>query len=375
MKVYLPLAVSILSLPAYASQEDASANCAAEPNDRKRLACYDEQAAAAAATTRSLESVDSQRVTGNAASESEPNEAKKPPARENDLWSLSKLQSDDPNFFGISWDPKGQKHRGVDRHVEFDISIKYPVLEFERSRLLAVYNGSYDFQALNPKGPYESSPVISTSQNPGASLEWDIGDGHQKLRFGVFHHSNGQTVAESGTIEERLASITEITELEAQFGEAPALERVSRSSWYTKFRYQWMSNPEGRVNSDWSQLQLELRPFYFWNDDKIFWEPGRREPTQLENVDGIRMVAEKMVPLDGILPIRKLFDFLPVSGVGRLELQTGLWSPFDKIGGKASLGMSINSFLISLYYYNGYGKDISAYHRRTEHAGIGLELR
>jgi len=288
---------------------------------------------------------------------------------------LSNLQSDDPNFFGFSWDPKGQKHRGVDRHVEFDISIKYPLLEFDRSRFLAIYNGSYYFQALNPKGPYESSPVISTSQNPGAALEFDIADGSQKLRFGVFHHSNGQSVAEFDNTEKRLASIKEIQDLEAEYGEAPALERVSRSSWYTQFRYQWMNNPNGEVDNDWSQFQLEVRPFYFWNDDRIFWEDNRRDPTQIEEVDGIRMVAERIVPLDGIIPIRKLFRFLPVSGVGRLELQTGLWAPFDKIGGKASLGMGINSFVVSLYYYNGYGKDISAYHRRTEHAGIGLELR
>ena len=60
----------------------------------------------------------------------------------------------------------------------------------------------------------------------------------------------------------------------------------------------------------------------------------------------------------------------------RLELKTGLYhSTGQYVSGKFSLGARFNNLRTTLFYFDGYGKDLSTYHLRTKYVGFGLELR
>ncbi len=58
----------------------------------------------------------------------------------------------------------------------------------------------------------------------------------------------------------------------------------------------------------------------------------------------------------------------------RVELKSGT-SDLDALGhfgGKVSLGFFD---CLTVFYFNGYGKEPSSYHLRSEYVGIGLEVR
>lgn len=385
-KFFLSLVLIFAALQAHPASEDVFETCSVKDDDVQRLSCYDRFAEAAL--------IDATKAVANTSAKDSTEAVEKIESEDSKdaLWSLEKLTSDDPNFFGYSTDPSSNSRQASD-HLEFDISIKYPVWKWgDRSRLFFIYNGSYDFQALSGKEIYDSSPVISTTQNPGFAYEWDAAsDAKKKYRIGVFHHSNGQTlnVSEeaidtnsiSGERTNTSSAADEFANISNEWGEAAALERVSRSSWYTQFRYQQMSHGDGAIRNSWWQYQLEIRPWYFKNDDEIFWAPIPKHQPQIENFDGLRAVGERMFTLNDIpllgrndawqeFASRNLFRV-----IGRVELQTGLWSPFENIGGQVSLGFNAGNFILSTYYYSGFAKDISSYHKRTKHIGIGIELR
>lgn len=388
--VFLTILIIFGSIQASIAQEDAFIECAQEPIDALRLSCYDGFAAKAARETAAASSlVTPSSVDANDGTRTERSEDAI--SRDPHLWLLSKLSSDDPNFFAYSTDPSSD-NRGAQDHLEFEISVKYPLWEWgESSKLYFIYNGAYDFQALSDAAIYDSSPIISTTQNPGVAFEWDAGSSKEKFRIGVFHHSNGQTLNDSlgeqefGTSDEppwhSVEAVEEFERIRNRWNESPALERVSRSSWYTQFRYQAMSNPGGIIANDWWQYQLEIRPWYFKNDDRVFWPPVPRNQPQIENFDGLRAVGERMFELSELPVLRRsqtwqnITAFFPGRFLGRAEVQTGLWSPFENVGGQLSLGYNIDNFILSTYYYSGFAKDISSYHKRTKHFGIGLELR
>ncbi|MDG1206950.1 MAG: phospholipase A [Pseudomonadales bacterium] len=393
MRICLAFLLVFAVMKSSPAAADVFKKCGAELIDAERLICYDAAAKAAEALktseTPATVALSSDTVKSNARSQTGGEDVSNTP--KSNLWPLEKLTSDDPNFFGISIPPDSNNPEAAS-HAEFDISLKYPILTFgDTSRIYFIYNGSYDFHVFSNKDIYDSDPVISTSQNPGLAYEWDVGNGSKKYRIGAFHHSNGQTLNEShvegepnsananaGNTSQAAAEFKEISD---RWGEAAALERVSRSSWYTQFRYQSMSNAAGFIADDWWQYQLEIRPWYFKNDDEIFWAPIPSKQPRLEDFDGLRAVGERMFSLDEI-PIlrhsdawRKQASKIPIRFLGRAELQTGLWSPFENVGGQVSLGVNVNNLIFSLYYYSGYAKDISAYHKRTKHFGFGFELR
>jgi outer membrane phospholipase A len=379
IKKLLVLSLYLTSIEAYAAEEDAFAKCAFEYLPSDRLACYDDVAKAVAARAAEPDLKTATAVAGSVDDDS----AKESERSGAPRLSLARLETDDPNFFGFSHEA-GSGDRGVETHIEFDISLKYPLWEWsEDGRLYFIYNGSYDFQALTGADIYDSSPIISTSQNPGAAFEWDAAEGRRKFRLGFFHHSNGQTLSETDATditdpinENRWTTISgekEFQRIEKYWGEAPALEQVSRSSWYLQLRQQWMSNRDGLIDDKWEQYQFELR-HYVKTDTDIFWlpDPEPEHQPRLEDFDGIRFVAEKMYPQGDNLRL-----------MPRFEIQTGIAAPLENIGGQFSLGFNFKKFLFfdtknvwfSAYYYSGFAKDIASYHKRTKHAGFGLDLR
>lgn len=98
-------------------------------------------------------------------------------------------------------------------------------------------------------------------------------------------------------------------------------------------------------------------------EDHIFWD-SRKADLKIRDYDGLRLMTEY-----------RFADKAIVRG----ELQTGIsedqW--FRHTGGKLTTDINIGSphTWLSLFYFNGYGKEPSTYHLRTNYYGIGLEFR
>ncbi len=312
-------------------------------------------------------------------------------------WLFRRFSADDPVFFGYSGAIGDKAARGVEEHIEFDLSFKYPFAEsflagvkegagdwgFRHDlpdRLYFIYNGSYDFQAFSDLKVYDSDPVISKKQNPGFVAEWDINGGYHRLRAGIFHYSNGQTIDVDNdtvavTMEGDAGPVTttrsRIDTLMSTYGEEVALEQISRSSYFTQLRYQIQSNPYGLVDLNWYQLQFELRD-YIKTDDEIFWAPPPGDVSKIQDYDGLRFLGE------GFWPLWPMADNYPNSRwLTRLELKTGTSEPeaLENMSTKFTLGWRWGSLIVAANYFNGFGKDLSSYHRRFEYWGIGLEMR
>lgn len=261
-------------------------------------------------------------------------------------------------------------------------------------RFFFIYNGSYDFHALNNFKAfnetkvdwYRSAPVISRDQNPGFAAEWDlVADGSRKLRFGLMHHSNGQPKSYSSPDTddtddqkaakeaEKQALIAEINSyIHGEEGENYALQDLSRSSNYVQLRYQRILDGKVEGGQNWKQYQLEVRPHYFGVDDEIFWEAGLGDRPKITDYDGLRFQWEHY-------DSESIFNFLPRSSafIKRVELKTGIsdFSQLGNISSQLSLGWKWDNLTVVGYWFSGYGKELSTYHYRSHHWGVGLELR
>ncbi len=295
-----------------------------------------------------------------------------------------KLTSNLPNVFSAAMPQKGE-NLDDDVHAEFNLSIKYPLVDrsfrnfrraaagdnilntvrpFIPSKLYFIYNGRYDFY-LFPTERYRSAPVISRLQNPGLAFEWNIRGDHERIRFGWFHESNGQSI---DNIFDYEAQRDELGSDREPKGDEFALAQVSRGWDYAQLRYE-LSKPDMILNSkSWWRYNVELRLFCdcqaLWSsrrEDDIFWKPVAEQP-KIRDYDGLRVMMEY-----------GLTDNLLFRG----EFKTGI-SDLDSLahfGGRISLGYLAKRTRFSLFYFNGYGKEPSTYHLRTRYAGIGLELR
>lgn len=380
---------------AQAQFEEAFEVCSIKIDPDERLACYDRFAAATKQPdTSSATSIEEKLLP----------------------YVPDGLSSDGPNYLGISNAQKfnARGDRGEQNHVEFSLSVKYPLFINQNSvkqrsneglsirwpeRAYFIYNSAYDFHALNSLNNiprlndekldwYRSAPLISRDQNPGLALEWDlVRDGSSRFRLAVMHHSNGQKKSFDDNPEpaEREAAEAEKQRLIAEIkgliagpeGEDFALQDLSRSSNYVSLRYQRIL--QGRVDGEvgWKQYQFELRPYYFGLDDDVFWEDGRSSRARLTDYDGIRFLwehydGETSRNLDG-----SLFGQSSTAFVKRVEIKSGTLGikNLRQISAKVSAGWKFKNLVLMGYYFNGYGKEISSYHYRSQHWGLGLEFR
>jgi len=361
--------------------------CLSMKDDIGRLRCYDELGEPAA-NVAAHSADDTEEVIVASSRAADPNRQR----RVNELDDLQKrersgmLQSDDPNYFVYTSpvnDDIDDEH-----HAEFYLSIKYPLVErkfhqwqdqfasmdnssgrlfnaITPDRLLLHYNGLYDFYAIN-NDRYDSAPVISRRQNPGISFEYDFAHGKDTLRLGWFHESNGQQMEED--------EINRLDQLWTTYGEDHALAEVSRGWDYAMLR--WQSTSQLFVDTleeIWLKYNVEMRHFcdcqaFGFQDgreDNIWWEPENN--AQIADFDGLRGMVEGS--LWKTKRGRAAFD-------ARLEFKTGLYhSTGQYLSGKLSLGARFNNVRTTLFYFDGYGKDLSTYHLRSRYVGIGLELR
>ena len=297
---------------------------------------------------------------------------------------IRQLRSDGPNTLGFSA-PVGNTGLEGNQHIEFNLSVRYPLwerVETDEStanpwrgfgwgvdRTFLIYNGSYDFHVLpddyGDGGRYHSAPVISKDQNPGLALEWDLDrEKLRRLRMGLFHYSNGQSIDED--------NLDQFDEALAKGGLGYALEQVSRTSNYLQLRYQRVANPEENITTDWHQFQLELRPVYFSVDDEIFWEPGRADRPKIQDYDGLRLMNEKFYSLN---PISSFLESTAL--ITRLELKTGISDDraLSNLSSEWTVGLMWRKLMLTTFYFDGYGKELSTYHLRTRHWGLGVEIR
>lgn len=391
---------------ATAQPERAFEICPQESEPAARLACYDRFAATGV--------VEESIVSSN---EQLPLEEILPLGVESLLYTPRVLTSDGPNFFGVSGSPEFRERgkRGERTHLEFNLSVKYPLyindssvregsnegLPFDRlpDRFYFVYNAAYDFHALNNlslfnsgKVPwYSSAPVISRDQSPGLAGEWDlVSNGTQRLRLGLMHHSNGQSKSFSDSFDASVPAEVAAAELEKQQlidginglidgpeGENFALQDLSRSSNYVQLRYQHIldGNVEGEVG--WRQYQFEVRPYYFGVDDDVFWETGRSARAKLTDYDGVRFLWEHYDPEHFLNFGGSLLGQDSYAFIKRIELKTGISGvkELSNISTKVSFGWKMKNLVLTGYYFNGYGKELSTYHYRSQHWGLGLEFR
>jgi len=376
---------------AQANFEEAVEVCSKKTKPDKRLACYDRFAASVKKGDSSSAAVMLPYVPDG-------------------------LSSDGPNYIGISNAQKfsGRGDRGEQNHVEFNLSVKYPLFINQKSleersneglsirfpeRAYFIYNGAYDFHALNNLNNiprlndekldwYRSAPVISRDQNPGLALEWDlVNDGSSRFRLAVMHHSNGQQKSyddkpdlgeEDASEAEKQRLIAEINGLIAgPEGEDYALQDLSRSSNYVSLRYQRIL--QGRIDGEagWKQVQFELRPYYFGLDDEVFWEDGSSSRSKLTDYDGIRFLWEHYDKNSIFNFGGRVFGQDSSAFVKRVELKSGTQGikNLRQVSAKFSGGWKFNNLVLMGYYFNGYGKEISSYHYRSQHWGLGLEFR
>ena len=310
-------------------------------------------------------------------------------------YPFDRLSSNDPNFFGYAYPVDDDI--GDEAHLEFYISQKYALVDqwFDRyrytvdenagerrirpyrwwvpDRLFFVYNGLFDFYAIN-SDRYSSSPIISRRQNPGLALEWDFADPRHKFRLGYFHESNGQglgpEVPESPEADELAQAREEFETQRALYGDDYALAQVSRGWDYWSLRYQKsLRGYLADFDPDWYQLQAELRIYseeqlFGGNrEEAIWWEPGNS--ARIEDFDGLRLTAERAFG-NGSFPL-----------LARLQYNGGV-SDVDALSNaswKLSLGIKALNTRFTAFYFNGYGREPSTYHLRTEYLGVGLEFR
>ncbi len=308
---------------------------------------------------------------------------------------FGKLQSDDPNYI-VYASSSDDDTLAADAHVEFLLSLRYPLVEawFERrhaqldqhyaryipNRLLLIYNGLYDFYVFEGDR-YESAPIVSRRQNPGLVLEWDLkrnttADNYRTLRLGWFHESNGQSLDDEDGDGATLFA-REVAEADEEF----ALSQVSRGWDYLSVRF--ANGPAGVADgeldpyrSGWWKLQAEMRVycdcqgfgFISGREDDVFWESVDEQP-KIQDFDGLRVAFERSFSA-GWLGTDNYF-------VGRAQLQAGTsdWDSLATISSRLSLGFALGQTRLVGFYHNGYGKDLSTYHIRTNYFGLGLELR
>ncbi len=301
------------------------------------------------------------------------------------------LTSDDPNYF-VYASPMSDD-LDDEAHIEFYLSLKYPLVEnfFQQrkynvdsdgkpgatrhwmpDRLYAVYNGLFDFYALDSER-YTSSPVISRRQNPGLTLEWDLGNPRDKLRVGWFHESNGQTLDRDRSLPagQPDSSLEELLEDFQDRGKDFGLARVSRGWDYASFRFERRKHHRLVEDQDdsWYRVQAEYRLFCNCQgltedrEDSIWWDQGNN--SRIEDYDGLRLMGERAI------------GFGSTHLLTRLEYKSGV-RDIDALGNsswKLSLGYKLGNTRWTAFYFNGYGKEPSTYHLRTEYWGLGLELR
>jgi outer membrane phospholipase A len=276
------------------------------------------------------------------------------PAKPEESGPIHLLSGNEPSYFAFAHDSGSSEN-----HIEFYLSIKYPLLTtlVERylgqdSRLYFDYNGKYDFYAFSRN----SSPIISRLQNPGVMYErtWPaVPHLHlQSLKTGYFHESNGQTV---DTRAEYLAT-------------EHASDYVSRGWDYIPLvlKFAVTEKRHGIFGNFYLYLQgryfLDRQLFRDKREDQVFWETLAEQP-HIEDYDGIRTTLSTVFILPYFEAREIKFSAIFRTGYRDFNLSQRYEATFR-----------LFDVPLYVYYFRGYGVEISTYQEKGSTYGIGFEF-
>lgn len=269
----------------------------------------------------------------------------------------SDLRGYEPSYLVYAFDD--------DDHLEFKISIKYPLLESSfgtvgdffggENQIYFSYTGKYDFFLFSDDPARDSAPVISRVQNPGLFItnkRPDFnGEGLEMVSVGWFHESNGQQIGDNTTF----------------MNTANAADFVSRGWDYLGVDFRFRSKSpwffDGDVVYDLrTRLFCDCQGFGFIDDREdditIF---GGTQTARIEDFDGLRFTINNYA--------NRWLHY-------GLQLRTGTadTDALENLSYMFQISWRIGNVPVRLFYFNGYGKDISTYHIKDEYAGFGFEF-
>ncbi len=265
------------------------------------------------------------------------------------------LRGNEPSYF--VW---AQDEGDASGHAEFYLSFKYPLLCGERWSFDFNYNGKYDFY-LNSR---YSSPIISRLQNPGGMFEYKAAFSAMpnlaSIKTGYFHESNGQTIS---TLQEYNTALLSNPNVQ---------DSVSRGWDYIplEFKFAFESAHESKYF-----LYLKTRFFMtkqvFTQDreDTVFWEPGRTTQPKIGEYDGIRfLLSGEFNESNEIIKFIRIVDHVKLTAHFRTGYQAFNFSQ------RYEATVRVFTIPFHVFYINGYGRELSTYHRKNAYYGIGVEF-
>lgn len=278
-------------------------------------------------------------------------------ARAEDYIPEPDLRGYEPTYLVYAFDDEA--------HVEFKVSIKYPLLESTigwfgkmiggSNQVYFSYTGIYDFFVFSDEKVRASAPVISRLQSPGLFLTNTRpvfeGGGLETVSLGWFHESNGQQIQDNATF---------VNTLHAE-------DYVSRGWDYLGLDMQFRQKDPWFMDGDVTYL-LRMRAYCSCqgfgliagkeDDIRIF---GGTEKAEINDFDGFRF------GIDNYANKRLQYG---------LSLRTGTSSTeaLKHISYQVEVAYRVSNVPIKLFYFNGYGKDISTYHIKDSYIGLGFEF-
>jgi len=269
----------------------------------------------------------------------------------------SDLRGYEPSYMMYAFDD--------DDHLEFKISIKYPLLESsfgglgevigDNNQFYFAYTGKYDFFLFSDDVSRESAPVISRVQNPGIFVtntrpDFD-GEGLQSVSVGWFHESNGQQIGDNATF----------------MSTANASDFVSRGWDYLGIDFQFKRKAPWFFDGDVSYILrtrffCDCQGFGFIDDREdditIF---GGTATADINDFDGLRLEVDNYA--------NRWLQY-------GLNLRTGTadTEALKRLSYEFHLSWRISNVPLKIFYFKGYGKDISTYHIKDEYFGLGFEF-
>lgn len=274
--------------------------------------------------------------------------------------SERKLSGYQPSYFYYARD-------GVDDHIEFNVSVKYPVDENvewlsrlfggKSSKLYIAYTGQYDFFVFSEKSDgRDSAPIVSRIQNPGAffKYEFDADEferGFKNVSVGWFHESNGQQIEDRDTFLDTVNASDYVSRgwdylgIDTKYRLNDFLVDGSRTNIYTRLRIFCNCQGFGSIGDK-------------EDDISVF---GVADTASIRNFDGLRFVID-----------HRLNDRWNYA----VKLRTGLSSDeaLDNWSYTLELNYWWDDIPLSLNYFDGYGANISTYHIKDDYIGFGIKV-
>lgn len=255
---------------------------------------------------------------------------------------------------------------GVDEHVEFKISVKYP-LDKEVSwlnnllggdnKVYFAYTGKFDFFIFSDEGiGRDSAPVVSRIQNPGLFVSHKFNDhgnndGFESVSVGWFHESNGQQISDNATFTNTVNASDYVSR---------GWDYLSVDTMYRKNNF-WFF--DGYVNV-YAQLRFicgcQGGGIIDGKEDDIRILGGA-ETADVRDFDGLRLNVENYA------------NHELQYGV---QLRTGFVneSAFDNWSYRLEISYRVKNIPFTLFYFNGYGENISTYHIKNDYIGFGIKM-